>query len=306
MYALSFFETDSRRKEVRGLFGICSCENNDPRLPKKSTESSVGFEGINGSGKTVKQGSGAGGNQKMKPWDTIPCGPVDVTLRYLQEPWLLDVLPFKSYSGKKVLEIGCGQGIDLLSFGINGAECHANETTEKHAVIASNRFIKQRIKLVLSKESATKMPWQNSEFDLVYSMGVFHHIPDSEKAFSEAFRVLKPGGVFICAVYRKWSAFFLFQKFFWEGIVHGKLYTIGYHTLLSTIERGGGINGPYVELYTKEVLEKRLKDAGFRLETLRVTWLQPSHFGPFRAILGRLAGFLEGYLGWYLVAVAKK
>ena len=52
-------------------------------------------------------------------------------------------------------------------------------------------------------------------FDLVYSWGVIHHSPDTEKALSEVFRVLKPGGTAKIMVYHKYSlvGFYLWIRY---------------------------------------------------------------------------------------------
>ena len=40
---------------------------------------------------------------------------------------------------------------------------------------------------------------------MVYSWGVIHHSPDTPKAVSEIFRVLKPGGIGRVMIYHKWA-----------------------------------------------------------------------------------------------------
>ncbi|MBQ9396117.1 MAG: class I SAM-dependent methyltransferase [Proteobacteria bacterium] len=45
------------------------------------------------------------------------------------------------------------------------------------------------------------LPFEESTFDIVLSMNGFHAFPDKEKAFSEVYRVLKPGGKFISCFY---------------------------------------------------------------------------------------------------------
>lgn len=47
------------------------------------------------------------------------------------------------------------------------------------------------------------LPMQDGSFDIVLSMNGFHAFPDKEKAFSETYRVLKPGGEFIACFYIK-------------------------------------------------------------------------------------------------------
>jgi SAM-dependent methyltransferase len=42
-----------------------------------------------------------------------------------------------------------------------------------------------------------ELPWEEASFDAVVSSGVMHHLPDPARAFAQALRVLKPGGVFL-------------------------------------------------------------------------------------------------------------
>jgi ubiquinone/menaquinone biosynthesis C-methylase UbiE len=44
---------------------------------------------------------------------------------------------------------------------------------------------------------ATRLPLASGQFDSVVILGGIHHVPDRHALFSEAFRILKPGGVFI-------------------------------------------------------------------------------------------------------------
>ncbi|MCM1365471.1 MAG: class I SAM-dependent methyltransferase [Faecalibacterium sp.] len=47
------------------------------------------------------------------------------------------------------------------------------------------------------------LPFDNESFDLVLSLNGFHAFPDKEAAYSEIFRVLKPGGIFCGCFYVK-------------------------------------------------------------------------------------------------------
>ena len=48
-----------------------------------------------------------------------------------------------------------------------------------------------------------KLPFEDESFDLVLSLNGFHAFPDKEAAYSEIFRVLKPGGIFCGCFYVK-------------------------------------------------------------------------------------------------------
>ena len=52
---------------------------------------------------------------------------------------------------------------------------------------------------------AEDLPFENESFDWVYSWGVLHHTPNTERAVAEASRVLKPGGTAKIMIYHKYS-----------------------------------------------------------------------------------------------------
>lgn len=57
-----------------------------------------------------------------------------------------------------------------------------------------------------------KLPFKKDSFDIVFSFGTIEHIRENQKAIDEAFRVLKPGGIFITGVNNKldmWFSYFV-------------------------------------------------------------------------------------------------
>jgi len=57
------------------------------------------------------------------------------------------------------------------------------------------------LKAQLGVADAEKMPFPDNCFDFVTSNGVLHHTPDTERAFQETLRVLKPGHRAMISVY---------------------------------------------------------------------------------------------------------
>lgn len=56
------------------------------------------------------------------------------------------------------------------------------------------------------------LPFKNNYFDVVFSFGTIEHIRENEQAVKEAYRVLKPGGIFITGVNNKldmWFSYFV-------------------------------------------------------------------------------------------------
>jgi len=96
-----------------------------------------------------------------------------------------------------VLEVGCGAGMlaDYLS-----GKYHMKVTgtdVDLEQIELARGFLKKNDRLNFLTADATELPFKDSEFDLVLSFMVMHHISNWKKAFEEINRVLKPGGILI-------------------------------------------------------------------------------------------------------------
>lgn len=85
-----------------------------------------------------------------------------------------------------VLEIGCGTGIDLRLFP-NTFDIHGIDLNERALKIAKEKIPIGNFK----KESITKLPFENSSIDFVFTHGLMNYLDDKtlEKGVSEMFRV---------------------------------------------------------------------------------------------------------------------
>jgi ubiquinone/menaquinone biosynthesis C-methylase UbiE len=57
-----------------------------------------------------------------------------------------------------------------------------------------------------------KLPFKDNTFDVVFSFGTIEHIRENATSVNEAFRVLKPGGIFITGINNKldiWGSYFI-------------------------------------------------------------------------------------------------
>lgn len=258
--------------------------------------------------------------EAQKQWNETACGelPGDKSTieyfkqverdRYSLQPWMMDYFGFERFGGKKVLEIGVGQGTDLAQFAKSGAECYGVDITDNHLALTQRNFMLRGKRVQLWKADATRLPFENNYFDCVYSFGVLHHVPESEHVFSEVYRVLKPDGHFMIAVYYKWSAFHIFWKLLANGLRNGWLFSKGYAGLLATVEKGAdGVRiKPYVRLYSKRGIRDAL--AMFTVDDISVHQLTPDHFWPSFVAhrMTRYVDRLEPYLGWYVACKARR
>lgn len=106
---------------------------------------------------------------------------------------------------KKILDVGCGEGEQLVAFeswGAQRAHLAGIDLLESRLTRAVARFGGQATHSGpdLRVGDASKLPWPDDTFDLVYQSTVFTSIVDGamkNAVAREIMRVLKPGGVLI-------------------------------------------------------------------------------------------------------------
>jgi ubiquinone/menaquinone biosynthesis C-methylase UbiE len=113
------------------------------------------------------------------------------------EPWNL--------RGKRVLEVGCGVGTDLVMFARDGADVTAIDLTERSVELAKRNLMLHCCTGDVRVADAEHLPFKDNYFDFVYSCGVLHHTTDTLKAISEIHRVLKPDHEACIMLYNKKS-----------------------------------------------------------------------------------------------------
>jgi len=126
--------------------------------------------------------------------------------RYRQERHIPDCLDRIDWHGRKVLEIGLGQGAESEQLIRRGASWSGLDLTQESVERVRARLaIRDLPHDDLRQGSALAIPWPDGTFDTVFSHGVLHHIPDIRRAQAEIHRVLKPGGTVVAMLYARRS-----------------------------------------------------------------------------------------------------
>lgn len=99
--------------------------------------------------------------------------------------------------GKKVLDVGFGNGIIMEEFIRGGADAYGLETEQKLLKVAKlkNLFV----------YDGRKLPFQDAMFDYCYSTSVLEHMSYPQEVLREIARVLKPGGKFYLSFPNKYA-----------------------------------------------------------------------------------------------------
>ncbi|HEX5707743.1 MAG TPA: methyltransferase domain-containing protein [Pyrinomonadaceae bacterium] len=123
--------------------------------------------------------------------------------RYRSEWHIPEAAGFASARDLRVLEIGCGLGTDGAQFARAGAVYTGVDLTEAAVALARRRFELEGLPGEFRVADAERLDFADATFDLVYSHGVLHHTPDTERAVREVHRVLRPGGRAVVMLYHR-------------------------------------------------------------------------------------------------------
>ena len=130
-------------------------------------------------------------------WNNLPDGSVYNEDQVLD--WFAPLLP-TDIAGRRVLEMGCGNGSLMVHVtrwkpmnlvGIDLGDSVKSARTNLQNAGHQNWEVLQ----------ADLTAFDSKGFDLVYSIGVLHHLKDPKKGFDAVLRNVAPGGRFHCWVY---------------------------------------------------------------------------------------------------------
>jgi ubiquinone/menaquinone biosynthesis C-methylase UbiE len=246
----------------------------------------------------------------MRFWNKYPCAPrgrkrLEALQKLQQERyatyyWLKPFIEFGKWSGKDVLEIGSGIGIDSSMFLDHNGNVVSLDLSSNSLRIARSMFNGNFI-------NASALNLDNlleRKFDLVYSFGVLHHVPSIERVIDQIYDVLKRDGEIIVMLYNKHSLNY-FKKFLVNGLLRRWLFK-GRSTgeLIKYTEHGATDElRPYMSCYT--VKEVRQLFSRFRDLKTEIHQLSPTDFPIFK-IPNIFLRSLETKLGWFIMIKGKK
>jgi ubiquinone/menaquinone biosynthesis C-methylase UbiE len=131
--------------------------------------------------------------------------------------------------GEMALDAGCGTGnytLELARRGIRvtGVDSSASmlKWARQKAFDYGSKVKGEGLKVEFEVADALKLPFPDSSFDLVLSIGLLCFLNDPEKALIEMHRVLKPGGRIVIGVLNRWSPWAFFRRV--KGLFKDTIY----------------------------------------------------------------------------------
>jgi ubiquinone/menaquinone biosynthesis C-methylase UbiE len=234
--------------------------------------------------------------------------------KYFVESHIPGFADFARWSGKKVLEIGCGIGTDTINFARHGAQVTAVDLTEKSLDVARQRVkvfgLEDRVRFIQANAEKLSESVPVEKYDLVYSFGVIHHTPHPERVLEEVRKYVTPGSTVKIMVYNRWS-----WKVLWVLFGYGKGQFWKLNRLIAEYSEAQ-TGCPVTYSYSRAAGRELLEDHGFRVTDVMVDHIFPYSIPEyvqyqykvvwyFRWMPKALFRALERAFGWHLCLTAK-
>jgi SAM-dependent methyltransferase len=216
--------------------------------------------------------------------------------RFDKLAYLPQILDFGGYRGRRLLEIGCGIGTDLVRFAAGGARIAGVDVSE-----TAIRLARQNMDLhghradVFAVADGAALPLPDVSVDVVYAHGVLQYSADPRAIVQESRRVLRPGGTAIFMVYNRVSWLMALSKIMKVGLEHQdapglRLYSIP--EFRSLLEGFSSVRLVPERFPVKSRLHRGWKAAAFN--------------GVFVGVFNALPRGLVRRFGWHLMAFCEK
>ena len=265
-------------------------------------------------------------------WDSFPCcskiansspgtkefyQQVDA-YKDIYEPFTNKIADYASWKNKRVLEIGCGLGKDFSRFVSAGAKATAIDMSNRSLELTAKRLEIFGLKGNLCLADAESLPFRDNALDFIFSWGVIHHTPETQKAADNIYRCLRPnGGKITVMLYNKnslnhlifmmvsssWFDLlrklkkFLFRRNKTQNSQLGRR-RLGKDQLLAAYTDGPG--NPLSKVYSRREAMSMFS----RFKNININCHEPK--SGKRAGIFNLFRVLERRFGWFMVIEAEK
>jgi len=213
-------------------------------------------------------------------------------LRYL--PRLVD---FAGYRGKRLLEVGCGVGTDLVRFARGGAHVTGVDLAEQSIALAQSNFELHGLggQADLRVGNGEALPFSDESFDVTYGHGVLQYTHDARRMVLECRRVLAPGGQAIFMVYNRVSWLNAMSTVLGVGLEHADAPVLEKYSI------------PEFQHLLQGFADVRIVPERFPVKSrLHKGWKAAAFNGVFVGMFNAIPRPLVRRFGWHLMAFCRK
>jgi SAM-dependent methyltransferase len=231
---------------------------------------------------------------------TQPIGTVEffqelADYRFEKLSYLPHVVDFTAYRSQRLLEVGCGVGIDLIRFARAGAIVTGVDLADTSIELAKKNFAASSLTAELHVMNGEDLAFDDESFDVVYAHGVLQYTVDAQRMVNELHRVLRAGGETILMVYNRISWLNLLSKVMSTELEHA--------------------DAPVLDLYSikefrsmlRAFAEVRIVPERFPVKTRLHHGIKATLYNDlFVSAFGLLPKAVVRPFGWHLMAFARK
>lgn len=147
----------------------------------------------------------------------------------------------------EILEFACGTGSTAITHAPFVKQITAIDISKNMLDIAKQKATDANIDNIIFEQATIEEFSQADEsYDMVMAHSILHLLPNKAHAIKKAYKLLKPGGIFVTSTFCGRGKIKLLRPFLALGAMVGLL--------------------PKVSFFSPESLQMSIKDAGFRLD----------------------------------------
>ena len=205
------------------------------------------------------------------------------------------LVDFAGQRGRRVLDVGCGAGVDLARFAAAGAHATGIDLAPAAIRLAALNLSQQGLEATLAVADGEALPFRPESFDYVFAHGVVQYTGDAQRLVDEVRRVLAPGGTAFVQVYNRRSWLNALSKLMKVDLEHEDAPVLRKYTHAEFARLLRGFRE--VELITERFPVRTRLHTGWKGTAFNEVFV-----GAFNALPRRLTR----RLGWHLLAVCRK